>query len=107
MRNATTAAISTSSTDAPADWVNQLEPIPSSLWTTELAAEYDVVDIGGGTYTVTLDTTRDSNGDPRTWTTTFTDIPGFTSTDQFGRARGGSSITLLFSGGSSFVFERQ
>ena len=59
------------------------------------------------TYTLEMTTTRDSNGDPRFWTGPFEDKPGFTSTDQFGRARGGSSITLLFSGGSSFVFEKQ
>ena len=62
-----------------------------------------------GTYTVTMDTERQDDGSntPRIWTGTFTDIPGFTHIDEFGRYRGGSSIVLTFAGGSFFMFEKQ
>ncbi len=71
------------------------------------SGSYDVVDIGGDTYTVTMDTELDDgSGTPFMLTGTFLDMPGFTNTDEFGRYRGGSSITVLHLG-SIWVFEKQ
>ena len=68
---------------------------------------YDVVDNMDDTYTVNMDTVlQDGSSTPLVLTGTLTDIRGFTSTDQFGRARGGSSLAVSYLG-SDFLFERQ
>ena len=65
-----------------------------------------VVDPVLGTYTLTMDTVRQDTGAPVIFTGAFTDVRGFTHTDEFGRDRGGSSIVLsLF--GRDWVFEKQ
>ena len=74
-----------------------------SFWT----GTYDVVDIGGGDYTVNMDLVlQDGSSTPLVLTATLTDIPGYTSTDQYFRDRGGSSIEFSYLG-SDFLFERQ
>ena len=74
-----------------------------SFWT----GTYVVADIGGGDYTVDMDTVlQDGSNTPLVLAATLTDIPGYTSTDQYFRHRGGSSIELSYLG-SDFLFERQ
>ena len=74
-----------------------------SFWT----GSYDVVDNLDDTYTVNMDLVlQDGSNTPLVLTDTLTDMPGFTSTDQFFRDRGGSSITFSYLG-SDFLFERQ
>ena len=74
-----------------------------SFWT----GTYDVVDIGGGDYTVDMDTIlQDGSNTPLMLTGTLTDKPGFISTDQFGRNIGGSSLEFSYLG-SDFLFGRQ
>ena len=66
-----------------------------------------VVDNLDGTYTVTMDTVRQDTDAQVIFTVTFTDIHGFTHTDEFGRDRGGSSIVLVSLFGRDWVFEKQ
>ena len=65
---------------------------------------YDVVLHGDGTYWVIMDLVRQDTLTPVTWTALFTDNPGFTHTDEFGRDRGGSTIVLF---GSEWTYEKQ
>lgn len=76
-------------------------------WSIYSSGSHDVVDNQDGTYTVNMDTVlQDGSETPLVWTGTFVDMPGFVSTDEFWRHRGGSSITVSYLG-SVLVFESQ
>ena len=86
----------------PEAWVNRYFENAGNF---DYLGTYDVVDNLDGTYTVTMDLVRQfSPFTPVTWTALFTDNPGFTHTDEFGRDRGGSTIVLF---GSEWTYEKQ
>ena len=71
----------------------------------EYLGTYDVVDNLDGTHTVTMDLWRQFGDFSQfTFPVLFTDIPGFTHTDEFFRDRGGSSM-VFFS--SEWTLEKQ
>ena len=74
--------------------------------TISSSGSYDVVDIGGGSYTVNMDTVLDDgSGTPLMLTGTLLDMPGFTVDPTTGGSSGGSSITVSYLG-SIWVFEK-